>query len=233
MTHSAESNPSLLVRVSLLLIALACIPLSVEAGERHVIKNQFDENREGWQIYDFHGGKPGCGNVFFPATWEHTGGVANSGYIWADDSRWRVDTPETPHSILPFIIYRQWVDGKALDIRGAKVSLYLRGDNLHLQGAKCLFWALNHSAGTRYHFTGKTLKVNAGEWGERQTIVFKNDENLWHKSWSRNPDKPASLDDVLRECDSYGLSFVGFTCEVTGRLAMDEFVIDGGRSVIK
>ena len=49
---------------------------------------------------------------------------------------------------------------------------------------------------------------------------------LWHESWSCKPNKPASLDDVPRECDSYGFSFVGFSSEVTGKLAMDEFVIE-------
>ena len=58
------------------------------------------------------------------------GGVRDSGYIWADDSRWRIDTPENPHSILAFIIYRGWVGGKALDLRGAKLSVYQRGDKL-------------------------------------------------------------------------------------------------------
>ena len=78
----------------------------------------------------------------------------------------------------------------------------------------------------RYHYTGAPLKVNAGEWGKRQTIVLKNDKKLWHESWSRNPDNPASLDEVLGECDSYGVSFVGFSNEVTGKLAMDELVIE-------
>ena len=31
---------------------------------------------------------------------------------------------------------------------------------------------------------------------------------------------------ALRRSDSYGISFVGFSSEVTGRHAMDEFVID-------
>jgi len=29
----------------------------------------------------------------------------------------------------------------------------------------------------------------------------------------------------LRECDSYGISFVGFSDEVTGKLALDELMI--------
>jgi hypothetical protein len=205
---------------------LACGPLSVQADERRRVENHFNKTREGWRIYDYNGGKPGGGNAFFPAVWEKIGGVENSGYIWADDSKWRIDTPEEPDSILPFIIYRSWVKGKALDVRGAELSLYLRGDKLDLKGAKCLFWAFNRMRGTRYHYTGEPLRVAAGEWGKRQTVVLKNDEKLWYESWSRYPDKPASLDAVLRECHSYGVSFVGFSAEVTGKLAMDELVIE-------
>jgi hypothetical protein len=226
MKNSHEQQHLVSVHVSLVLIVLVGGPLSVQADERRTVKNHFNEGREGWRIYDYNGGKSGGGNVFFPAVWEKNGGVENSGYIWADDSKWRIDTPEEPDSILPFIIYRTWVDANALDIRGAKLSLYLRGDKLDLKGAKCLFWAFNRTRGTRYHYTGEPLKVIADEWGKRQTIVLKNDKKLWHESWSRNPDKPASLDEVLRECDSYGVSFVGFSNEVTGKLAMDELVIE-------
>ena len=58
---------------------------------------------------------------------------------------------------------------------------------------------------------GQPLTISEGKWGAKQTIVLKNDEKLWHKSWSRYPDKPASLDEVLATCDSYGFSFVGFS----------------------
>jgi len=225
MKNSHEQQHLVSVRVGLVLIALGG-SLSVQADEGRTVRNQFNEGREGWRIYDYNGGKAGGGNVFFPAVWEKSGGVENSGYIWADDSKWRIDTPEEPDSILPFIIYRVWVKEKALDVRGAKLSLYLRGDELDLKRAKCLFWAFNRTRGTRYHYQGEPLKVTAGECGKRQTIVLKNGMKLWHESWSRTPDKPASLDEVLRECDSYGVSFVGFSAEVTGKLAMDELVIE-------
>ena len=115
MSHGQQHPVS--VSASLVLIVLACGPLSVQADERRMVENHFNKTREGWRIYDYNGGKPGGGNAFFPAVWEKTGGVENSGYIWADDSKWRIDTPENPDSILPFIIYRHWVDGKALDPR--------------------------------------------------------------------------------------------------------------------
>jgi len=68
------------------------------------------------------------------------------------------------------------------------------------------------------------LKVSDGQWGERQTFVLKNDETLWHRSWSGRPQNPGSLDQVLTG-DSYGFSFVGFSEEVTGKFSMDEFQI--------
>jgi hypothetical protein len=199
---------------------------SAEAQGPQPVANDFNKGREGWQVYDYNGGKAGGGNVFFPATWEQTGGVGNSGYIWADDSRWRIDTPESPHSILAFILYRSWVGGKPLDLRGAKVSVYLRGDGLDLKGAKCLFWAFGDAKGTRWHCKGQPMRVAEGRWGEEQSIVLRNEEKLWHRSWSRRPDKPASLDEVLSACDSYGFSFVGFSEEVTGKFAMDELRIE-------
>ncbi len=200
--------------------------LTADAQPPRKLTTDFNKDRAGWQIYDYNGGKEGGGNVFFPATWEKSGGVGDSGYIWADDSRWRIDTPEEPHSILAFIVYRSWVGGQALDLRGAKLSVHLRGDKLDLRGAKCLFWALNNAKGTRWHMKGQPLTVADGSWGAKQTIVLKSDEKLWLKSWSRNPDKPASLDEVLATCDSYGFSFVVFSGEVTGKFSMDELVIE-------
>jgi len=192
---------------------------------KHIV-NDFNKDREGWQIYDYNGGQPDGGNVFFPATWERSGGVQDSGYIWGDDSRWRIDTPENPNSILAFIIYRAWVGGKPLDLRRCKVSVCLRGDKLDLKGAKCYFWVLSNDRGTRWHYYDEPLRIPDGKWSDKQTIVLKNEEKLWHRSWSRYPDKPASLDEVLSGCDSYGFSFVGFSEKVTGRLAMDQFEIE-------
>jgi hypothetical protein len=203
-----------------------CFVKKVENQPPRKLLTDFSKDRAGWQIYDYNGGKAGGGNVFFPATWEKSGGVGDSGYIWGDDSRWRIDTPEDPHSILAFIIYRSWVGGQALDLRGAKVSVHLRGDKLDLRGGKCLFWALNNANGTRWHMKGAPLAISEGKWGAKQTIVLKNDEKLWHNSWSRHPDKPASLDEVLGTCDSYGFSFVGFSGEATGKFSMDELEIE-------
>ena len=244
MAHqSRHSSWPLLRAVSLWLCAAFC---SAGAGAEppQEVVNTFDQGRESWQVYDYNGGIVGVGNVFFLPSWEKTGGVGDSGHIWADDSRWRIDTPENPHSILAFILYRRWValdkektareneaprptgyvKGEELDLREAEISVYLRGDGLDLKGAKCYFWVFDSQTGTRWHYTSKPLKVSDGQWGERQTFVLKNDETLWHRSWSGRPQNPGSLDQVLTG-DSYGFSFVGFSEEVTGKFSMDEFQI--------
>ena len=198
--------------------------------------NTFDSGRESWQIYDYNGGSGGE-NVFFLTSWEKSGGVENSGYIWAGDSRWRIDTPENPHSILPLILYHRWValdaeaggrnetprptgfrKEEALDLRGAEVSVHLRGDGLDLKGARCYFWV--HTSGTRWHFTGRPLKIHHGEWGPPERFLLVNDESQWHRSWAPSGH---SLDSLLKESASYGFSFVGFSGEVIGKLSMDGF----------
>ena len=108
--------------------------------------------------------------------------INNSGYVWADDSQWRIDTPQDPHSILPLILNHRWVEldlddcgrsetprptgfrkEEALDLREVRVSAHLRGADLDLKGAKCYFWV--HSGGTRWHYTGRPLKIHQGKWG--------------------------------------------------------------------
>ena len=93
-----------------------------------------------------------------------------------------------------------------------------RGDDLDLKGAECYFWV--HSGGTRWHYTGRPLKIHHGEWGPPEHFVLVNDESLWHRSWA--PSR-ASLDALLKNSASYGFSFVGFSEEVTGKLSMDQF----------
>src|ERR1051325_874667 len=173
------------------------------------IADHFESGDESWNIYDYNGGS-GNQDVYNPVTWEKTGGVNNSGYIWGDDSRWRIDTPENPHSILSFIHYRRWLKGEPVDVRDAEVSVYLRGDKLDLKGGKCYFWV--NRPGTRWHLTSQPLKITEGAWGEKLTFTFRNDEKLWHRSWANNP---APLNDILQTCHSYGFAFVGFSEKVT------------------
>jgi hypothetical protein len=209
-------------------MAFACLLagcLAIKAVSGSVVLNSFNSDREGWQAYDYNGGIAGGGNVFLPLHWEKSGGVGKTGYVWADDSQWRIDTPELPNSILAFIIYRNWVNGQPLDLREAEVSVYLRGDHLDLKGAQCYFWALDQEIGTRWHYVSQPLRVQHDRWGKPLRFRLQNREALWHRSWARTPSNPASLEEVLRTCDSYGFSFLNFSGEVTGKLSMDELAI--------
>ena len=87
-----------------------------------------------------------------------TGGVNNSGYIWADQTRWSADTPEVPMSILPFIFYRSWINADFINLENASVSVYLRGDDLNLFNAKCYFWILGN--GSRWHNIANPLEIS-------------------------------------------------------------------------
>jgi hypothetical protein len=196
---------------------------ALDAG---LIVNTFETSQQGWWAYDFEAEVPY--NIFYPLTWQPRGGVEDSGYVTADGSRWGVDLPEDPDSILAFITYRGWVQAGPVDLRNANVSLYLRGDELDLQGAKVYFWVLDNESRMRWHYVAEPLVVTEGRWGEKLTITLRNDPTQWHNSWSRPPDGiPATLDEVLSGVDSYGVSFVGFPDgeAVTGRLSMDEFEI--------
>jgi hypothetical protein len=221
MANTSESRfPRVLVITLVSVFLMSCS--APGPSEPRTLVNNFDKDAAGWQTYDYDGGRGDAKNSFYPLTWESTGGVNNSGYVWADDSRWRIDTPENPHSILAFIIYRRWVEEDELDLRDAELSVYLRGDGLDLKGAKCQFWALNAENGTRWHYSGRPFAVPEGDWGAKQSVTIENDESLWYRSWSRDPSNPATLDHVLSKCDSYGFSFIEFSEEVTGKIAMDE-----------
>jgi hypothetical protein len=190
-----------------------------------MIKNSFSKGPEGWCAYDYHASIVADGqNIFILATWAKGGGINGGNAIWVDHRRWSADTPEKPLSILPLLHYRNWVDADPVDLRGCQVSVYLRGDNLRLDGAKCYFWV--NAPGTRWHYTAQPLTITEGTWAsEPQRFILHDDESLWHRSWAANPATALSLTDMLGNALSYGFSFVGFTSEVSGRLSMAEFEI--------
>lgn len=190
-----------------------------------IIHNSFDKGPEGWCSYDYHASIVAGGhNIFILTTWAREGGVANSGYVWADHSRWSTDTPERPVSILPLLFYRHWINEDPLDLRGAEVSVYLRGDNLDLGDAQCYFWVVGN--GGRWHLTSQPLTISQGVWAsEAQRVTLDNDPSRWHNSWSGHIPNPKPLESVLSRVVSYGFSFVGMRYEVSGRLSMDEFQI--------
>ena len=188
------------------------------------VNNDFEIGPESWCSYDYHASVITGTNNFVLATHEITGGINDSGYIWTDQTRWSADTPENPISILPLIYYRKWMNLGPINLIDSKISLYLRGDNLQLDGAKCFFWVLYNN--TRWHYTDVPLVISENEWAnEPQIFSLSTDESKWNNSWSIIPDKPESLLAVITNCESYGFSFVGFKKEVTGRISIDQFKI--------
>lgn len=189
------------------------------------MKNGFEYGPEAWCSYEYHASVVSGRNIFILSIWSPTGGVNDSGYVWTDEFCWSADTPEKPLSILPFIFYRNWINEGPVDLRNARVSVYLRGDQLQLDGAQCFFWV--HSPSTRWHLTASPVPICDGTWGEDPTeLHLEADENLWHHSWSVDPRNPLDLDTLLSNAVSYGFSLVGFSSEVRGKLSMDEFEIE-------
>jgi hypothetical protein len=190
-----------------------------------VIRNSFDKGPENWCSYDYHWSIVAKGkNIFILTTWEPSGGVNDSGYVWCDETRWSADTPESPVSLLPFLTYTHWFGQGPLDLREAQVSVYLRGDELQTLGAKCYFWVVG--PGGRWHLNSHPLTITEGEWAKEPNVfTLRNDEALWHRSWSSDPANPPSLESVLSNASSYGFSLVGFGQEPRGKFSMDEFEI--------
>ena len=191
-----------------------------------MIANTFEKGPEGWCSYDYHASVIADGrNIFVLAAWQGEGGANNGGCVWTDHRQWSADTPEDPVSILPLIFYRGWLGEGPVDLRNAEVSVYLRGDDLELDGAQCFFWVLA-SPGTRWHCTSVPLTVTEGGWAaEPSRLTLVTDESRWHPSWSKDPERPTALADVLARVESYGFSFAGFSREVRGRLSMSALQI--------
>ena len=189
-----------------------------------MIKNHFLFGNDGWRCYDYDADHRNERNHQIPLKWSHTGGADNSGYVWADDSFWTIDLPESPVSILAFMFYQEWVGRDDMDMRDAQVSVYLRGDGLDLKGGHCRFWC--GKRGSRWHLSSNPLQIAEGTWADKPLkFTAKNDESVWHRSWSGMPWRPKSLDETLGECTSYGFSFIGFSEKVTGRFSMSRFEV--------
>ncbi|MBI4028569.1 MAG: hypothetical protein HY360_26515 [Verrucomicrobia bacterium] len=196
-----------------------------------MIHNSFNKGPESWCSYDYHHcivSGAGKREIFVLASWMGKGGVNDSGFVWTDHTTWSTDTPERPISILALLTYRHWVNADPVDLRGAKVSVHLRGDALRLFGGECYFWV--NTPGSRWHLTSRPLTIGDGAWtAEPNRFTLVNDESLWHQSWAGYPPNPKSLDVTLGVAYSYGFSFVGFVMEPDGRFAMDEFQINLAR----
>lgn len=178
---------------------------------------------ENWYVYDYDGGSGLNVNVFYPVE-------DNGEYVTADDSKWRVDTPEDPDSVLAFIRYQRWVEsggtvvtsnGDPIDLTGATVRFELRGDGLDLKGGHCTFWVLSYDRSQRWHNTVTLPSVVNGSWSS-YTLLIENDPGDWHMSWEGSP-QTDDLGLVLANVHSYGIAFVGFSSEPTGAIDMRGF----------
>jgi len=179
-----------------------------------------------WAAYDYSAGMPGGANVFYPASHEPTGGAEQGGHIWADDSRWRIDTPENPHSILALLTYPKWIiPGKTMDIHPCEVSFYLRGDDLDLKGGQAFFWVLDATG--RYHKRNHPLNIGNGCWGAKNSITIGSVADGWHHSWGPTYPLPPMSGPDFNTIYSWGISFTDFPEGVkpTGIIRMSDFVI--------
>lgn len=187
-----------------------------------LVLNNFESDPVDWRIYNWWLEGEIARDSFSAVSVENHGGVDDSGYIWADDTRWGIDWPDT--SILCFVTYGSWQGIPSLDLRSAQVTVYLRAESLDLKGGRIYFWVLDGTKGTRYHYVAHPLSVEEGVW-VKNTFRLEDNQSLWYRSWSRDYTNVASLHDTLGMVDSYGISFRGFsnTGKVKGRLEMSKF----------
>ena len=190
-----------------------------------ITKNTFSKGPEGWCSYDYHQSmaQRDRRGIFVLLTTEKHGGVNDGPYAWTTHHLWTPDVPEDPISILPLLHYRGWMNEDKVDLRDAEVSFSLRGDNLNLRGAECYFWVVSGMG--RWHLNSSPIDIPEGEWQSNPTTLkLTTDENLWHNSWYK--DKYIPLTDCLRNCASYGFSFVGFSEALLGKLSIGHFEIN-------
>ena len=66
----------LLPTAALALGFAGCAVFGTCGGAQTLVRDDFHLGAEGWQIYDYEGGLGG-GNVFYPVTWESSGGIGS------------------------------------------------------------------------------------------------------------------------------------------------------------
>jgi hypothetical protein len=190
-----------------------------------LIVHDFETWNERWATYQ---DTYGYGNVFFPMSHQPRGGVDEGGFVWTDASRWLVDAPETPDSILLALNYWRWLfppewrartgQGENVSLSNARLEVSLRGEDLSLRGATINFWIL--CDGARWHLP-QPLAVENGRWVSTQ-LPLPPDKAYWQLSWSRAGQPPAWC---LDRVESYGFAFRGFERgdPPAGRLDLDRF----------
>ncbi len=192
-------------------------------SQNPIVHNTFAKGPDAWAAYDYHASMIAGGRNIFIYPTKATDPATGRNYIWVDHVRWSADTPENPLSILPLLHYRSWMNLDPIDLRNAQVSVYLRGDDLNLNTAHCLFWV--HYNGGRWHLDSQHLPITPNAWSKDPVIInLPNNEKKWHHSWPRNQNS-GTLEKALANAESYGFSFIGFGAEVTGKFCISDFKI--------
>ncbi len=197
------------------------------SGNSNILWQQsFNAGFERWVAYDYSGPTVDGSNWFYPASWNATGGLGNSGYAWVDDSRWRIDTPESPNSILSLLTYSQWNDfpnNPKFNLNGSTIEFYLKGSSLDLKGGSAYFWVVDDHG--RWKQMDAPLVITEDAW-TFNSVNLGFDSTGWENSWHGFNGSPLVPVD-WREVRSWGIAFVGFTpgIEPTGVIGIDEFSI--------
>ena len=190
-----------------------------------ITENKFLEDSEGWCSYIFNEGYTDRErNQFMPAKWVKGGEFDRFSHIWVDQKMWSWDTLENPVSILPLVYYRSWTNHPPMCLTDTKISFRIRGEDLHLYGAKLFFWVFTPY--TRWHYIFCPFVIS--ELWENVSFKLINKESLWHCSWVKKGHNQKSLGFTLKRTTSYGFSLVGWEegCNPKGKLCMSHFKIE-------
>jgi hypothetical protein len=192
-------------------LAFPILHLPDARSSDRVLTQDFEAWNERWVTYQ---DAFGYGNVFFPMSHERAGGVDGGGYVWTSASRWALDPPEEPDSILVALVYWKWLFppawragkeelGTFVNLSRTTLEVSLRGHDLRLGNAQVTFWVL--CDGARWHLK-QPLQVADDRW-VRNEIALPTDPSAWDLSWSRD-EHPARLN--LARVESVGFAFRGF-----------------------
>lgn len=152
-------------------------------------------------------------NTFYPYSMGHN-------YGWVDDSRWGLDTPEYPQSVLFAMNYMRWIsDGKYkyIDLSNTTMTVDLDLSGVDLKGGKVDFWVVaadKHGHG-RYHDFAQPLHDGHNE----IKLKFRYFENSWLDG---NRARGSVILDPTK-IESWGFSFTGFESVPTGVVKMTNF----------
>lgn len=198
--------------------------------------NDFASDNQQWCSYDYDGGEPGSGNWFYPASWRADGGPDGGPHIFTDDSRWRIDTPENPPSVLALMLH--WWNGPGPPAWGSPwsfqnwaycvVDLYVRVDTgFNAFGGYMYLWCLDNS-GRWYRRKGSAAIVNRIPLNETWTNV-RIPVGPYNTNWEQSFDSSLGVNPTLRRPQAivqFGLGIIGFSQKPEGVLRLAKFKVD-------